>query len=168
MHDPDLTDLEYRAEFERQQFVLYDARRLAVETHANAVIAVALAIAAVMVSDYARDDHPAIGWFLIGLAGVGWVFVFANIARVVSFPTPRWLGGKRWKPRAPSDVVKDTLNTIRDEPGAGLALRKHAHDHWRARAESAYKLGDLKGRRLRLSLWGLLAPAVYFAARLLS
>ena len=36
-----VADLEYRAEFWRQQFDLYEARRLAEETHANAVLAFA-------------------------------------------------------------------------------------------------------------------------------
>jgi hypothetical protein len=81
------------SEFERQQFLLYDSRRLAVETHANAMIASALAIAVVLVSDYARDDHPPIAWFVAGLAGLAWLLVFANIACVVWFLTPWWQGG---------------------------------------------------------------------------
>ena len=41
--------LESRSEFERHQFQLYETRRLAVETHANAVAAAALVVAAVVV-----------------------------------------------------------------------------------------------------------------------
>jgi len=44
MDDPALVNLESRAEFERQQFALHDTRRLAAETHANAVSAAALAV----------------------------------------------------------------------------------------------------------------------------
>jgi hypothetical protein len=161
-------DLEYRAEFERQQFLLYDSRRLAVETHANAVIASALAISVVLVSDYAREDHPPAAWFVFGLAGVAWLFLFANVARVLSFPTPWWRGGSRWPEGRPSDVVWQTLETFRDRPELGSALREQAHEHWHARAVSAYELGDLKGKRLNLALVGFIGPTAYFLDRLLA
>lgn len=163
----DVPDAEYRAEFERQQFLLYEARRLASETHANAVFAAALAIAAVLVADYGRTDHPALLWFLLGVAGVAWVLVFSNIARIVNFLTPRWRGGGSWGDERPSDVVGRTLTAMREGELGGVALRDSAHEHWRARALSAWHLGLLKGRRLGLSLWGLLGPVVYFAARIL-
>lgn len=99
---------------------------------------------------------------------MAWLIVFANVARVVSFPTPWWRGGARWTKGRPSDVVGETLNTIRDHPARDLDLRKQAHTHWQARARSAYHLGTLKGNRLALSLVGFAGPAMYFADRLLS
>jgi hypothetical protein len=51
-------DLEYLAEFERHQFDLYEARRLAEETHASAVMAAALIVAGLVLTNYARKPHP--------------------------------------------------------------------------------------------------------------
>jgi hypothetical protein len=83
-----LARLEYDAEFERRQFALYEARRLAAETHANAVVAAALAIAAFVLSDYSRKPHPATPWLIVALVGVGSTLVLANLARVLSWTTP--------------------------------------------------------------------------------
>lgn len=166
--DGSATDVDYRAEFERQQFLLYEARRVASETHANAVIAAALAIAAVLIGDYSRRGHPSLAWFVIGVGGVAWVLVFANVARTVSFPTPRWRGGRKWEPEPPSDVVDKTLRAMRRKGLHGVVLREGAHRHWQARAVSAYQLGLLKSQRLNLALMGVLGPAAYFAARTIS
>lgn len=171
MDDVALKDVEYRAEFERQQFILYDARRLSAETHANAVIAAALTVAALVVSDFAREKHPALAWLVVALIGLGWAFAFANIARVVSWTTARRMGGTKSTPgeQLPSDDVGHTLAAVRAADGSGqIALREQALEHWRARANSAWRLGSIKDQRLRQSLWGFAGPLAYFAARLLS
>jgi hypothetical protein len=166
MDDQYLRDLEARAEFERQQFLLYDGRRLSAEVQANTVIAASLAVAAVLVGDYGRPDHPRVVWLLVGLLGLGWGFVVANIARFVSYNTPRWRGGAKFRV-LPSDVVWETLDAARKgDPGDSVAIRQLTLEHWRARAESAYELGKLKDCRLRWSVGGFLGPAVYFAVRL--
>jgi hypothetical protein len=165
-----LADLEYRAEFERRQFELYEGRRLSAETHANAVIAAALAVAAFVLSDYSRKAHPGLGWLLAALIGIAWTIALANLARVVSWTTPRWRGGSKAAPEGlPSDIVWRTLSAIRElDVAEGAVLRKGVLGHWEARARSAWKLGDMKRRRLDVSLWGLLGPLAYFAARLAS
>jgi hypothetical protein len=127
MTDPQLKDLEYSAEFERQQFALYDARRLALETPANAVAAVALAAAAFVVTDYGRDEAVDVAWLILALLGLGWAFVLANVARVVSWLTPLWRGGGKTRTPRPSDVVGDTLDASRDRNNKGsAALRQDA------------------------------------------
>lgn len=171
MDDPAVVDLEYRTEFERQQFALYDTRRLAAETHANAVIAAALAVAAFVLADYARRPHPDLGWLVFALSGLAWALVVANLTRVVSWNTPRWLGGaKRVAGEGrPSDIVKQTLCVVRDSRDAEpIALRQRMLAHWRARADSAWRLGELKDSRLGWSLLGFVGPLAYFAARLVS
>lgn len=169
MEDRQLESLEYAADFERQQFVLYDDRRLAAETHANAVIAGAVTVAALVFSDFARTEHPALGWFIAAVVGLAGAFVLANVARVVSFETPRWRGGGEREQPLPSAVVKATLCAAREvAAGDPETLRERTRAHWRARAHSPWKLGDLKDRRLRQSLVGFLGPLAYFAARLLS
>ena len=171
MDDPALADLEYRAEFERQQFALYDTRRLAAETHANAVIAAALAVAAFVLADYSRHAHPDVGWLVVALLGLIWAFVMANLARVVSWKTPRWRGRAKRKAgeKRPSDIVDKTLEVVRDSGDADrIVLRQRMLEHWSARADSAWRLGKLKDRQLRWALWGFLGPLAYFTARLLS
>jgi hypothetical protein len=162
--------VEYGAEFERRQFELYEARRLSAETHANAVVAAALAVAAFVLADYGRKAHPALGWLVAALLGVAWTFVLANVARVVSWTTPRWRGGAKVLPEGRrSDVVSRTLAAIRDlDPADTLPRRQGALAHWHARAISAWQLGELKRRWLDRSLWGLAGPLAYFAARLAS
>lgn len=171
MEDPALADFEYRAEFERQQFTLYDARRLSAETHANAVIAAALAVAAFVLADYGRKPYPHLAWLLVALLGLTWAIAWANLARVVSWTTAWWQGGTKLAPpqRLPSDIVGQTLSAIRGLDDADqIVLRQSVLEHWRARAESAWRLGQLKDRRLGWSLWGFVGPLVYFAARLAS
>jgi hypothetical protein len=169
MDDPALVDLEYRAEFERQQFALYDTRRLSAETHANAVIAAAIAVAAFVLADYGRQPHAHLVWLLVALLGITWAIAMASLARVVSWTTPRWRGGAKLAPseRLPSNIVGQTLSAVRGLNDADRnALRERIVEHWRARAESAWRLGQLKDRRLGLSLWGFAGPLAYFAARL--
>ena len=84
-------DLEYLAEFERHQFDLYDTRRLAEETHANAVIAAALTVTALVLADYGGNRTSVI-WLVIALLGLLWAFAWAMNARVVSWYT---LAGSR-------------------------------------------------------------------------
>jgi hypothetical protein len=167
MDERPLKDLEYCAEFERHQFALYDTRRLSAETHANAVAAAALAVAAFVFNDYGREEAVGLGWLVAALVGLGWAFLLANLARVLSWLTPAWRGGENRVPR-PSDVVAETLDVARErENKDSAALRQDAIAHWQARAESAWRLGAIKGKRLNLSLWGFVGPLVYFAARLL-
>jgi hypothetical protein len=164
-----LDDLEYRAEFERQQFELYEARRIAEETSANAVIAAAVAVVALVLADYGRKGHPDFVWLLVALLALLWTLVFALITRFVSWKTPHLVGGKDSASGMvrPSDVVDQTLKDVRDaRDESGSDLRERAMAHWRARACSAYELSTLKGRRLRWSLWGFIGPLVYFALRL--
>jgi HPt (histidine-containing phosphotransfer) domain-containing protein len=167
MDDSASDDLEYLAEFERQQFLLYDARRLAAETHSNAVVAAAVTVAALVLSDFSRQDHPRVGWLIAALVALLWTLLLANLARVVSWNTPRWRGGAKVEGKRPSDEVRDTLAAVRNER-AENSLRKRAVEHWHARAISAYELGTMKDRRLRLALSGFAAPLAYFAARLIS
>ncbi len=171
--DPALADLEDRAEFERQQFALYDTRRLSGETQANAVVAAALAVAAFVLADYARQPHPHVGLIvglIVALVGLVWAVAWANLARFVSWTTPRCLGGAKLAPEErPSDIVKRTLYVVRHSPDVDrIVLRRRILEHWLARAESAFKLSELKDTRLRWSLLGFVGPLVYFAARLLS
>ena len=169
MEDAGLADLEYRAEFERRQFDLYDARRLAAETHASAVIAAALGIAALVANDYSRASHPRLIWLLFALVGLMWAFLLANVARFVAWTTSRWSGGTKWVAHSPlpSTRVGETLDAVRQASGEdSLALRGKALEHWKARADSAWRLGALKDKRLRLALWGFVGPLAYFAARL--
>jgi hypothetical protein len=70
MDDPALVDLGCRAEFERQQFALYDTRRLSAETHANAVIAAAIAVAAFVLADYGRQPHAHPVWLVVALLDI--------------------------------------------------------------------------------------------------
>lgn len=167
MEDGQLADLEYRAEFEREQFLLYEPRRLAAETNANAVIAAALAVAAFVLSDYARTGHPPAVWFIFGLAGLAWTLVFANVARTVAWTTRWWLGGMTPVDQVrPSDRVGTTLEAVRAPEASTVGLREKTVEHWHARALSAWQLGVLKDRRLRQSLWGFVGPLAYFAAQL--
>jgi len=169
VNDGVLEGIAYGAEFERQQFELYEARRLAAETHANAVVAAALAIAAFVLSDYDRRSQPGVPWLIAALVGVAWTLAFANLARVVSWKTPRWRGGpdSSSPSEKPSDVVARTLTATRDADIADpIGWHRAALMHWQARAKSAWHLGDMKRRRLDIALWGLLGPLAYFAARL--
>lgn len=162
-------DLEYLAEFERHQFDLYDTRRLAEETHANAVIAAALTVTALVLADYGRKSHPSVIWLVIALLGLLWAFAWAMNARVVSWYTPRWLAGPGHKVTdadVPAGRVRSTLEEVRDLTGDSLALRRLVVRHWRARADSAWRMGTLKGTRLRRSLWGFAGPVLYFAIQL--
>jgi hypothetical protein len=93
MDDARLSDLEYRAEFERQQFDLYDSRRLAEETHANTVIAATLTVAAFVLADYSRSSHPGVVWLAVALVGLVWAMCLATLSRVVSWETSRHRGG---------------------------------------------------------------------------
>jgi hypothetical protein len=166
-----LEDLEYRAEFERQQFQLYEARRLAEETQASAVVAASFAVAALVLADYGRKGHPEFGWLLLALLALVWTVVLALVARFVSWRTPHLLGGEDYRPgtQRPSDVVDSSLDAVRQfSESDQLALRERVKDHWRARAYSAYALSKLKGSRLRWSLPGFVGPLVYFAVRLAS
>ena len=164
-------DIQYLAEFERQQFALYDARRLAAETHANAVIAATLATSAFVLADFNRRSHPDVLWLVVALVGSAWTIALATNARVVSWDTRWWLGGvKRPADEAkPSDEVRRTLLCVRE---AERAMRADTHSrvltHWRTRAISAWRLCACKDKRLRRALWGLAGPAAYFAARLLA
>jgi hypothetical protein len=163
-------DAEYLADFERQEFALYDARRLAVETHSNAVIAATLATAAFVLADFNRRSHRC-ALALLALLGGVWTFASATNARVVSWDTPLWrIGVKRpTSELKPSDEVGETLLAVRDCEGGttGRDPRPLAIAHWHARAISAWKLGAAKDRRLRWALWGFAGPALYFGARLL-
>ena len=165
---------------------MYETGRLAQETHANAVIAAAITVAALVLVDYAHEIHPAWPWFAVALAGLVVTFTLATVTRFVSWETPPWRGGKRHRrsnrPSAsapfepttppevrPSDRVGSTLNAVREYSGDDpLELRALASAHWRARASSAFALSGLKDNRLRWSLCGFLGPAAYFAARLLT
>jgi hypothetical protein len=96
-------DLDYHAEFERRQFELYEARRIAEETQASAVVAAAIVAAGLVLTDYVRKSDP--DWFVVAvvvaLVGCLWAFALATAARVVSWETPPWLGGpypENWKP----------------------------------------------------------------------
>lgn len=166
-----LKDLEYRAEFERQQFELYEARRLACETQASAVIAAALAVAALVLADYARKGHPRFVFLLAALLGILATLAFALIARFVSWNTPHLLGGRDFlgETTRPSKRVKSTLDAARDFSGENpRELRVLTWEHWRARACSAHELSLLKDQRLRSSLWGFSLPFLYLAVRLVS
>jgi hypothetical protein len=164
----DLEELEEYAEFERQQFMLYDGRRLAAENHANAVAAAALTVVALVAADYARKGHPALGWFIAALIGAALTVVLASRARSVSWSTPALLGGARGlSGEQPAKEVGDTLRAVRAVPvGDRRAFRENAHDHWHARSISAWRLGRLKDRRLRQATIGFVGPIAYFVVRL--
>jgi hypothetical protein len=169
MSATDLDSLEYAAEFERQQFTLYDARRLAAETHANAVIAVAITVAALVLNDFANKGHPRTCWLVIAMAGLSAALGLANIARFVSFKTPPARGGKKWPEPVPADAVKRSLEAVRKaDLGDAEQLRRLTLEHWRDRAKSAHKLGALKDRRLRQALIGFLGPLIYFGVAIAS
>lgn len=167
------SDSEKQAEFERQQFDLYEARRLAEEGHANTVVAAGLAVGGLVLADIARHHHrPWWLWvgFSVAMVGLLWVIIVGINARVVSWNTPRWQGGvKRSEGTTnPLERVKTTLDEVRGEsPGAeGLDLGSSVRRHWRARADSAWKLGEAKGRRVRWSVAGFAGPSTYFIVRL--
>jgi hypothetical protein len=122
--EPTSDDPEYLAEFERQQFALYDTRRLTAETHSNAVVAAAVTIAALVLSDFSRKGHPSVGWLVVALVGLLWVLVLATVARVVSWKTPRWRGGAKWEGKRPSDEVGDTLAAVRAANAGDPATRR--------------------------------------------
>lgn len=167
MDGPTLQDLDYLSEFERHQFDLYDTRRLAEETHANAVLAASLTIAAFVLADYGRKSHPSVVWLVIALLGLLWAFAGAMNARVVSWYTPRWRAGPKITDAVPADRVRSTLDQVRDfSIGDQLALRRLVVEHWQARARSAWQLGNLKETRLRWSLLGFAGPVIYFAVQL--
>src|SRR5438067_11162990 len=116
--DP-VADLDYRAEFERRQFELYEARRLAEETQASAVIAVALVVVGLVLTDYARQIASqslvpccCAGRFLMDVR-------LSTSARIVSWETPRWRGGaKLTETPVPSNRVKSTRVAVREHSGA--------------------------------------------------
>jgi hypothetical protein len=166
--DAETKDMEARAEFERQQFLLYETRRLTTETHANAVIAATLVVTAVVLTDYGRPEdpqqRPALAWLILALLGLVVAFAFAVLAREVSWRTPRWRGGSSLGEAA--SASGEALVAVRSCPDGGVELRDRIHQHWRARAHSAWTLGDVKSRLVRLALWGFVGPLVYFAASL--
>ena len=173
LHERGRLGLEKRAEFERQQFDLYEARRLAEEGHANTVVAAALAVAGLVLADIARHHHrPWWLWVGFGVAMVGllYVIIVGINARVVSWETPRRRGGVKQSEGTtkPSDCVRKTLDEVRGEAleGQGLDLGFLLQRHWRARADSAWKLGVAKGWRVRWSVVGFVGPLVYFVVRL--
>jgi hypothetical protein len=175
--DTELDDLAYRAEFERQQFQVYETRRLAEETHANAVIAAAVAVAAFVLNDYGREGHPNVAWLIAALLGVVFVIVLAINARTVSWESRRWMRVRFSKAmrkrfpasRTPKDSVGDTLNAVRSSPsGLPEELRRRVIAHWHERQQSAWALGDLKSQRVRWALAGFAGPLAYFVARVVT
>ena len=166
--DADIADLEARCEFERQQFQLYETRRLATETHANAVIAAALVITAIVLTDYSRADGPAFGWLLVALVGLVAAFGLALHAREITWQTPPWRGGTD-----PDDLeamalaTKAALEEIRDRSASGVELRRQIHRVWQARARSAHRYGEVKSQLVRIALVGFVGPLIYFAGSLL-
>jgi hypothetical protein len=158
-----LADLELRTEQERATFDLYEHRRLAVETQATALTAAALTVGGLLLLGF--DDLSGLGdvpeWGVpVALVGLTWALVCASLARFGSWDTPTKYGGPR---QAYHGEVKRTLDALRDatEKTASDELRQLAHAHWKARAESAWKLGQFKFERLRLALWGLVLPVLY-------
>jgi hypothetical protein len=129
----------------------YEARRLATETHSNAVIAAALVVAAAVLTLYSRpgDAKDTLDVVLLsfGLGGSIVAFVLATFAREVSWRS-RWAGGGRF--------------------GSEKRPERLTHEHWHARAVSAYELGQRKGRWLRVALIGFVGPLIYFAGALLA
>lgn len=176
MGNPD--DIERRTEFERQQFALYETRRLEVEKQATAVIAAALAIAAFTLNDFGRAGHPALGWLLVAVVGLLITSAYAFAARSLDFRTPRWRLGSKWDseasehddktPELPHQATKRTLACVRELPVAETdPLKTAILAHWYARAQSAWQLGELKDKRLRWSLWGFVGPVVYIVVRII-
>jgi len=173
VENPAPDDVEARSEFERQQFQLYEARRLSTETYANAVIAATLVTAAVVVSDFGRaedaGDRPGGVILAAALLGLLAAFGLATIARVVSWETRRvFLGVEPTRDERPDLAVRRTLDAVRDCTEGDVELRRRIHAHWRARADSTWRLDRHKGRLLRWSLVGFAGPLIYFAARLLA
>ncbi len=143
MAEADCEDLKYRAEFERQQFQVYETRRLAEETQANAVMASAVAVSAFLFNDYARKHHPGT-WlavlFIVALVALAVTFVFALNARIVSWESRRVmqprLRRRRHKHAAkpvPAKRVARTLTAVRCSDGDPCELRRPVQVHWRAR-----------------------------------
>lgn len=60
-----------------------------------------------------------------------------------------------------------TLDRVRCFSGSDeCELRQLVINHWKARQQSTWRLGDIKEARLRRSLWGFVGPVLYFAALL--
>lgn len=127
METPGLEDLEYRAEFGRRQFELYEARRLAEETHANAVVAAALAVGGAVLAVYGRKRHPSGWWLAVALLGLLLAFVLALSARFVSWETPPSRLGPYRGPKPDSDLVESTREAVNDRSGADAAARELRH-----------------------------------------
>ena len=67
----------------------------------------------------------------------------------------------------PSKRVKSTLSAVRSCPVDDQRdLRLRVITHWRARAKSTFRLGDLKEAHLRYSLF-FVGSLAYFIARVL-
>jgi hypothetical protein len=151
-----LADLELRTEQERATFDLYEHRRLAVETQATALTAAALTVGGLLLLGF--EDLSGLGdvpeWGVpVALVGLIWALVCASLARFGSWDTPEKYGGPK---EAYHGEFKRTVDALRDatEETEPVELRRLARTHWNARAESAWKLGGFKFKRLRLGLLG--------------
>jgi hypothetical protein len=179
--DSPLADLDFRIDQEREQFALYEHRRLGIETQATAVTAAALAVAALLVAS--RDTLPSgdfISWSLtLAVVSLIWTVTCASAARFCAWPTLRRLNDSgvgrrvlravRWTEQDSGldldERVGCTLDALRAAPEAdSLGLRQRALAHWRARAQSAFRLGEWKWGFLLRGLWGLAAPFAYIVA----
>jgi hypothetical protein len=160
--EPDTADWEFRVEQEREQFQLYERRRVDYEVQAAAVTAGALALAAVLVAGQGRlaklGDAVQVGTS---------VAIFALVVAVLLALTARfasWGAFAKLQRREErrDTAVRESLQRLRSsEAMSGVELRKLAYEFWNRRAESAWRLGAFKQSWLKWSGVALIVPMIF-------
>jgi hypothetical protein len=85
--------------------------------------------------------------------------VFAAVARFASWRTPAWLRSDKTRPDLDVGASLTALRCADDIPA--IELRSRALDHWNARAESAWRLGQLKYAWLKRAALALSIPLFF-------
>jgi hypothetical protein len=154
-----LVDLDFRVQQEREQFVLYDRRRAEFELQATATTAAALTMSALLIAGH--DKLARLGDIIeygtaVTILALACSMIFAGISRFASWQIPTWLGRGETRP----DIIAGkTLSALRDaDDVSAVDLRRLALDHWKARADSAWRLSMLKYTWLRRAALALVVP----------
>jgi hypothetical protein len=154
--------LDFRVQQEREQFVLNDRRRAEFESQATAITAAALTMSALLIAG--QDRLTRLGK-LVEYGTVATILslvcsmIFAAVARFMSWRTPTWLRSDKTRPDLDVRTSLGMLRHADDLPA--LELRRRALNHWTARAESAWRLGQLKYSWLQRAAFTFTVPLLF-------